>query len=71
MDLANEFKISGQRLVFAANATAKGSMVTFVFESGLIVIINDSDDKASFEISGHLPTSQPVSNGRVTTNIVT
>jgi hypothetical protein len=72
VDLADEFKFSGQRLVsFAANATAKGSMVTFVFESGLIVLINDSDDQASFEITGRLPTSRPDASGRVTTNIVT
>jgi hypothetical protein len=60
VNLADEFKIAGQRLVSCvASATAKGSEVAFVFERGLTVLIQDSDDRTSFEITGFLPTRSP------------
>ena len=57
VDLADELKIVGQRLVSCvASATAKGSVVAFVFESGLTVLIQDRDDRTSFEITYPLQT---------------
>ncbi|MES2016650.1 MAG: hypothetical protein V4484_09150 [Pseudomonadota bacterium] len=60
VNLADEFKFTGQRLVSCvATATAKGSNVAFAFESGLTVLIQDSDDLTSFEITGVRPTGSP------------
>jgi hypothetical protein len=57
VNLADEFEFTGQRLVSCvAKATAKGSDVAFAFESGLTVLVQDSDDLTSFEITGLRPT---------------
>lgn len=56
VNLADKFKIAGLRLVSCvASATAKGSEIAFVFEGGLTVLFQDSDDRTSFEITGLLP----------------
>jgi hypothetical protein len=56
VNLADEFKIAGQRLVSCLPiATDKGSEVAFIFENGLMVRIQDNDDRTSFEITYLLP----------------